>query len=82
MQVTFSASRNDKYSKRLPVYKSGDIVELIYNSDLGILSFKLYGKANAKVSSLDSYISGLPRDLTFYWFCAHVNKPMIITILD
>ena len=82
-------SRNDKYAERLPFFESGDIVELIYNSDLGLLSFKLYKhgqdknvNANSKVSSLDSYITGLPRDLTFYWFCAHQRKPMIITIFD
>ena len=85
-------SRNGQYAERLPVWRSGDIVELIYNSDLGILSFKLYKKkfgwfgavsSNEDVSSLDCYISGLPRDLTFFWFCAHASdEPMIVTILD
>ena len=37
-------SRNGKYSDRLPVYRSGDIVVLIYNSDLGQLSFELFKK--------------------------------------
>ena len=81
-------SRNGQYAERLPVWRSGDIVELIYNSDLGLLSFKLYklsGKdknVNEDVSSLDCYVSGLPRGLTFYWFCAHAYTAMIITILD
>ena len=82
-------SRNDKYSDRLPVYRSGDIVVLLYNSDLGQLSFQLFkqkfgwfGNSNEEISSLDSYIYKLPRDLTFYWFVGHQYQPMSITILD
>lgn len=74
----------------LPVYKSGDIVILSYNSDLGGLSFKLFknncnnsdNEQNEKDSLLDSYISNLPRDLTFYWFFGHAYKSMGISILD
>ena len=87
-------SRNGKYLTRLPVCKSGDVVVLIYNSDLGHLSFQLFEKkknsksfdndsnCNEKVSLLDSYICNLPRDLTFYWFFGHSYKQMSITILD
>ena len=91
-------SRNGRYSKRLPGYGSGDIISLIYNSDLGQLSFKLFRNKNTntnntnnngssnenieEVSLLDSYIYNLPRDLTFYWFIGHWRKPMSVTILD
>ena len=85
-------SRNGKYCQRLPVYKSGDIVVLIYNSDLGQLSFQLFTKKeksnnnnnndNEKVSTLDSYIYNLPRDLTFYWFIGHQWERIGMTILD
>ena len=82
-------SRNGKHSKRLPGYGSGDIIVLTYNSDLGQLSFGLFkkkfglfGGGNEKVSSLDSYIYNLPRNLTFYWFFGHHTGPMGVTILE
>ena len=94
-------SHNGKYLSKLPAYRSGDIVVLTYNSDIGQLSFKLF-KKNTKnnndkndsnynnnnhgtkdeLSSVDSYISNLPGDLTFYWFFGHVYKSMSITIVD
>ena len=35
-------SRNEHHKNKLPVYKSRDIVGLLYNSDLGELSFQLF----------------------------------------
>ena len=83
-------SRNGKHSETLPIYRSGDIVVMIYDSDVGQLSFQLFskkedngnGNENEEVSILDSYIHNLPRDLTFYWFVGHEGFPMSITILD
>ena len=75
------ASRNDRYTQRLPAFKSGDKVVMIYNSDLRELSFELF-KKNQKVSLLDSYIYNLPPDLTFYWFVGHGDHQMSVTILD
>ena len=75
-------SRNGKYGARLPFLRSSDRVVMVYNSDLGELSFELYRKENGKESLLDSFIHNLPRGLTFYWFCGHSYKPMSITILD
>ena len=87
------ASRNGKYSSRLPFFKSGDIVVLTYNSDLGHLSFQLFKmntksgwfggySSNEEVSLLDSYIYNLPRDGTFYWLVGHQCGQMSATILD
>lgn len=82
-------SRNGMYTKRLPVYRSGDIVVLIYNSDIGELSFQLFKKRcgiflddNDNFSSLNSYIYNLPSDLTFYWFFGHASGPMSISVID
>ena len=74
-------SRSGKHSSRLPGYDSGDVVVMIYNSDLGQLSFKLF-KENEQVSKVDSYIDNLPRGLTFYWFFGHIYGQMSITILN
>ena len=75
------ASRNGKYTSRLPGYESGDTIVMIYDSDLGQLSFKLFQKYKEE-SLLDSYIYNLPRGLTFYWFCDHDNGQMSVTIVD
>ena len=73
-------TRNHNNWERVPVWRTGDIVVMIYDSDEGELSFELYPKiedeegnivGNKEWSILDSYICNLPRDLTFYWFVGH-----------
>ena len=72
-------SKNDNHKKRLPGFKTDDIIILSYNSTLNELSFY---KENDN-GKLDSCIANLPENMTFYWFVAHFDtKPMSISIVD
>ena len=46
--------RNGKCSQRLPVYRSADVIVMIYNSDLGELSFELFSKKEEKDNGNDN----------------------------
>lgn len=70
-------SNNENYKNRLPGFKNNDIVTLLYDSDLGILSF---GKENDN-AKLNAQIYGLPRGNTFYWFVGHFNGRMSLTVI-
>ena len=70
-------SNNDNYEERLPGWCKDDILSLEYNSDLNQLSFS---KLND--NKLNSQISNLPKDKTFYWFVGHYDGDMLLTMLD
>ena len=69
-------SNNDSYLQRLPYYKSGDIIELRYDSNNNALSFF---KSNDPL--LNSKIVNVAKDKTFYWIVGHSHKKMSVTIL-
>ena len=69
-------SNNNSHLKRLPPYKSGDIIELQYDSNNNSLSFL---KSNDLL--LNSTIINLPKDKAFYWIVGHNRKEMSVTIL-
>ena len=71
-------SINENFQYRLPRINNGDIIVLQYDSDKGILSFS---KDNDN-GKLDSCISNLPKDLTFYWFVGHFCGQMSLTVVD
>ena len=70
-------SNNNWYKKQLPFIKSGDIVEMVYDSDNLELSF---GKSNDQL--LDSKIINVPKNQTFYWMVGHRYKPLSMTIVQ
>ena len=69
-------SNNNSYLERLPFIKSGDILELEYDSNNNSLSFY---KSNDAL--LNSKIINLPKDKTFYWIVVHWYKQMSVTIV-
>ena len=69
------SSNNENYKNRLPAWKKDDIVVLQYDSDFSILSFS---KENDN-GQLDSCISNLPNQQTFYWFVGHCVGEMSLT---
>ena len=71
-------SKNNNYKQRLPVFKTGDILLLSYNSALNELSF---GKENDN-NKLNSLVKNLPCNQTFYWFVGHDYGEMSMTIVD
>ena len=70
------SSNNEDYSDRLPVFKSGDIILLSYDSNNGILSFC---KENDN-GKLDAQISNLPKENTYYWFVGHHWRKMCLSV--
>ena len=70
-------SNNNSYLKRLPFLKSGDIIELEYDSNNNRLSFF---KSNDAL--LNSQIINLPKDKTFYWIVGHCYEQMSVTIVE
>ena len=62
----------------MKIIKQGDIVVLVYDSDLSILYFSKENDGG----KLDSYIKNLPNNLTFYWFVGHWSAKMSLTIVD
>ena len=70
-------SRNSNYIDGLPYTKENDIVILTHDSDANILSFNRENDNN----KLDAYVDNLPKMQTFYWFVAHLQKPMSVTIM-
>ena len=69
-------SNNENYQKGLPEIRSNDIIVLEYDSDLSILSFS---KENDN-GILNSYISNLPKNETFYWFVGHQRGGISLTV--
>ena len=70
-------SNNNYYKKKLPYIKTGDKVILQYDSNKNSLSFR-----NANDEKLDSSITNLPKDKTFYWIVGHSFGTMSMTIVD
>ena len=70
-------SNNEWYKNALPGLQSGDTIIMRYDSYKSELSFS---KSNDKL--LDSKITNLPKNKTFYWMVGHICKPMSITIVQ
>ena len=70
-------SNNENYKDRLPIFKSGDIIILSYDSNNGILSFN---KENDN-GKLNAPISNLPKENTYYWFVGHCALNMSLSVL-
>ena len=70
-------SNNENYKDRLPFLKSGDIIQLSYDSNNGILSFS---KANDN-GKLNAQISNLPKENTYYWFVGHRCGKMSLSVV-
>ena len=68
-------SNNQYYKDRLPPVQPNDTIILQYDSHNNVLSFS---KSNDP--KLDSAISNLPKDKTFYWIVGHSYGQMSITI--
>ena len=71
-------SGNKYYTGRLPGLYKGDVIRLLYNSDLNTLSFF---KENDN-GTLNAFVSNLPKNTTFYWFVGHACGKMSMTIVD
>ena len=69
-------SNNISYLRRLPGYKSGDIIEMLYDSSSNSLTFF---KSNNKL--LNSKIIHLPKEKTFYWIVGHDYGQIFVTIV-
>ena len=76
-------SNNHSYKKRLPHIKSGDTIEMIYDSNNCSLTFhKVNDKGFLFIKSkeLNSKIINLPKNKVFYWMIGHSYKQMSVTI--
>ena len=72
----FKYVSNNNYKQCAAGLKDKDVVILIYDSDLNILSLL---KEND--SSFDAKLINSPKNQTFFWFVAHFKKNMSITIV-
>ena len=70
-------SNNENYKNRLPPINSGDIIELSYDSNNGIL---LFCKENDN-GKLNAQIYNLPTDNTYYWFVGHYLGKLCLSVL-
>ena len=79
-------SNNKAYSKRLPSLKTGDTIEMLYDSYNCQLSFLRCFNAHEytwfKSKDLNSTITNLPKDKIFYWMVGHSSGKMSVTIVD
>ena len=69
-------SNNNNYQQAAAPINSKDVVILIYDSDLNILSLS---KEND--SSFDAKLTHLPKNKTLYWFVGHFEDRMSVTIV-
>ena len=69
-------SNNISHLQRLPHYKSGDIIQMLYDSNNNTLSF-----FNSNDKLLNSKIINLPKGKIFHWFVGHSWKQMSVTIV-
>ena len=70
-------SQNNSYTKTLPYLRSGDTIQIEYDSNNYTLSFS---KSNDK--ALNSKIVNLPKHKTFYWIVGHSSGSMSVTIVS
>ena len=69
-------SNNNNYKECAAPITTKDVVILVYDSDLNILSLS---KENN--SSFDAKLINLPKNQTMYWFVGHFVKKMCLTIV-
>ena len=67
----------ENYKDRLPGFESGDIIQLSYDSNNGILSFF---KENDN-DKLNAQISNLPKENTYYWFVGRCWGKMSLSVI-
>ena len=70
-------SNNNSYLQVLPFIKTGDVIEMFYDSNNNELSFS---KSNDAL--LNSKIVNLPKDKTFYWIVGHEYQQMSVMIVE
>ena len=71
------SSNNKYYPNDLPRIESGDIIQLSYDSNNGILSFN---KENDN-GKLNAQISNLPKENTYFWFVGQARGKMCLSLL-